>query len=456
MNWWREAVGYHVYLRGYRDSDGDGIGDLPGLRSKLDHVRDLGADAVWISPFYPSPQADSGYDITDHRAVDPLYGSLSDVDMLVDAARRLGLRLIADVVPNHTSAEHPWFQAALRGGPERARYHFRAEPNGWESMFGGPAWTQAPDGQWYLHLFSPQQPDLNWTNPDIADDFDQTLRFWLDRGFAGVRIDVAGGLAKHPDYADVDSQTIHPHWDRPETEAIHRRWRKVLDSYDDRVAIGELWGSPDRIASRVSTGRLHQVFQFDWAVAPWEFLQDTAAQAIEALGKVGALPTWVLGSHDLPRVASRYGLRRALAKALVTFALPGSAWIYQGDELGMRNAEVDNGDPGGRDGFRAPMPWDSMPAEPLTMYRKAIALRKRFLVGQPFDWLPERRDVLAFRRGDVACVLNTGHQPITFPGYPLHQSGPLEGDLLPPDTAVWTVLGTSTSAASASEDRLPE
>ncbi|MFB9307349.1 alpha-amylase family glycosyl hydrolase, partial [Kibdelosporangium philippinense] len=268
------------------------------------------------------------------------------------------------------------------------------------------------------------------------------MRFWLDRGFAGVRIDVAGGLAKHPDYADVDSQTIHPHWDRPETEAIHRRWRAVLDSYGDRVAIGELWGSPERIASRVSPGRLHQVFRFDWAVAPWEFLQDTAAQAIEALGKVGALPTWLLGSHDLPRVASRYGPRLAMAKALVTFALPGSAWIYQGEELGMENSAVDNGDPGGRDSFRAPMPWDAMPNAPLTVYRKAIALRKRFIVGQPFEWLPEKPDVLAFRRSDVACVLNTGKRAVTFPGYPLHQSGPLAGDLLPPDTAVWTGLGT--------------
>ncbi|WP_415830297.1 alpha-amylase family glycosyl hydrolase [Kibdelosporangium persicum] len=328
-------------------------------------------------------------------------------------------------------------------GPERARYHFRAEPNGWESMFGGPAWTRAPDGQWYLHLFTPQQPDLNWTNTDVADDFDATLRFWLDRGFAGVRIDVAGGLAKDPDYAEVGEQPVHPHWDRPETAAIHRRWRDLLDSYGDRVAIGELWGTPDRIAERVGPGRLHQVFQFDWAVAPWESLRDTAAQAIEELGKAGALPTWVLGSHDLMRVATRYGPRRAKAKALVMFALPGAAWIYQGDELGMENVEVDNGDPGGRDGVRAPMPWHATGTNStLLMYRKAIALRKRFIVGRPFEWLPERPGVLEFRRGDVACVLNTGQRPVTFPGRPLHHSGPLDGGLLPPDTAVWAELVT--------------
>ncbi|MBP2326353.1 alpha-glucosidase [Kibdelosporangium banguiense] len=457
MTWWREAVGYHVYLRSYRDSNGDGIGDLPGLLARLDHPRDLGADVVWISPFYPSPQADYGYDISDHRAVDPLSGTMSDVSTLVAEAGRMGLRLLADVVPNHTSVEHPWFRAGLTD-----RYHFMPQPpNTWQSMFGGTAWTQAPDNQWYLHLFAPHQPDLNWASPVVAEDFDRTLRFWLDRGFAGVRIDVAGGLAKDPDYAEI-GEGIHPHWDRPEIEAIHHRWRKILDSYDG-VAIGELWGTPERIAERVKPGQLHQVFQFDWVVAPWEELKDTAINAVTALGKVGALPTWLLGSHDLQRVASRYGLTRARAKALITFALPGSAWIYQGEELGLPDVEISDGrDPGGRDGVRVPMPWDDSPSfgfsptgrswlpqpagwstltvtaqseaddSTLSLYRKAIALR-RHLVGRPVEWLAG--DILAFRRGDITCALNTSDQEIGLPGELLLASGPV-GDCVPPDTAV--------------------
>jgi alpha-glucosidase len=328
-------------------------------------------------------------------------------------------------------------------------------------MFGGPAWSQTQDGQWYLHLFAPHQPDLNWANPIVAGDFDRTLRFWLDRGFAGVRIDVAGGLAKDPDYADAGGE-IHPHWDRPEIEAIHRRWRQILDSYGG-VAIGELWGTPDRVAERVRPGQLHQVFQFDWVVAPWEELRDTAMNALAALGKVGALPTWLLGSHDLPRVASRYGLARARAKALVTLALPGSAWIYQGEELGLPDVEIaDGSDPGERDGIRVPMPWDDGPAfgfspagrswlpqpaewsaltvaaqsripdSTLLLYRKAIALRKH-LVGKPLEWLAD--DILAFRRGDIVCALNTSEQEITLPGELLLSSGPVS-DCVPPDTAV--------------------
>ncbi|MET0132904.1 MAG: alpha-amylase family glycosyl hydrolase [Kibdelosporangium sp.] len=476
MTWWREAVGYHVYPRSYADSNGDGIGDLPGLLDRLEHPRDLGADAVWISPFYPSPQADFGYDIADHRGVDPASGELSDVDNLVRGARRLGLRLLVDVVPNHTSAAHPWFQAALTGGPERARYHFRPEPNGWESVFGGPAWTRVADGAYYLHLFAAQQPDLNWTNPEVAEDFDATLRFWLDRGFAGIRIDVAGGLAKHPEYAS--DSTPHPYWDRPETAALHRRWRQLLDSYPgDRVSIGELWGPPDRVAQRVRSGQLHQVFQFDWVDVPWsaEALRGKADGALTELGKVDALPTWLLGSHDLPRVASRYGLRQARAKALVTFALPGAAWIYQGEELGLPDVDLPAGvrtDPGGRDGIRVPMPWSDGPSlgfstggrawlpqpldwaelsvaaqrddpdSTLTLYEQAIALRKTYLVGEPFEWLPERPGVLAFRRGEVVCVLNTGQQAVKQPGTPLITSAPLQDGVVAPDSAVWVTNET--------------
>lgn len=498
--WWREAAGYQVYLRSFADSDGDGCGDLPGVRDRLPYLVELGVDALWLAPFYPSPQADHGYDITDQRAVDPIFGTLSDVDGLLDDVHRCGLRVLVDVVPNHTSAAHPWFRAALaapRGGPERARYHFRqgrvgGPPNRWTSMFGGSAWTPVDDGDWYLHLFSPEQPDLNWANPQVRDDFVATLRFWLDRGIDGVRIDVAGGMAKDPDYADVVAGAdVHPHWDRPELEDLHRQWRQVLDGYrGDRVAIGELWGSPARIASRVAPGQLHQVFQFDWAVAPWSAaeLRRTASAALTELGRVGALPTWVLGSHDLTRPVSRYGggdqgLRRARAKALVTFALPGAAWIYQGEELGLSNAELPDEalrDPTwersghtdrGRDGVRVPLPWTgespsfgftSAPhawlpqpddwgplsvlsqredtASTLEMYRSALRLRKQWLVSQPFEWLPAQPGLLAFRRGRVVCLLNTGSRGVRPPitGVPLITSAGWDGDgRLPPDASAW-------------------
>lgn len=500
--WWRETVGYQVYLRSFADSDGDGIGDLAGLRSHLGHLTELGVDALWVSPFYPSPQVDHGYDVADHRAVDPIFGELSDVDDLVSDAHVAGIKVLLDVVPNHTSDRHPWFQAAIADGAtdaDRARYHLLAgrgadgelPPNGWSSMFGGPVWTRLADGYWYLHLFAPEQPDLNWTNAEVATDFDTTLRFWLDRGVDGVRIDVAGGMCKEPRYAEIVKGAPHPHWNRPEVGALHQRWRRVVDSYPgDRVTVGEMWGSPQRVAKRVAPGGLHQVFQFDWVVAEWSAsaLRGVASAALRELGEVGALPTWLLSSHDLPRPVSRYGdgslgVDRARGKALVTLALPGAAWIYQGEELGLPDIALPDAvlqDPTwersghtdrGRDGVRVPLPWSAdaddgygfstgtpwlpqpaqwaelsvqsqadAPSSTFALYRKALRLRRKLLVGESFDWVDAAPDVLAFRRGPVVCALNTGEKPRTVPvsGEPLLASVPLTGEgLLPPNAAVW-------------------
>jgi alpha-glucosidase len=499
--WWREAAGYQVYLPSFADGDGDGVGDLAGLRRRLGHLAALGVDALWVSPFYPSPQVDGGYDVSDHRGVDPRFGDLSDVDTLVADAHALGLRVLVDVVPNHTSDAHPWFRAARSAGPgdtARARYHFlpgrgpdgARPPNGWRSMFGGPAWTRLPDGEWYLHLFAPEQPDLNWTDEEVAGDFDTTLRFWLDRGVDGVRVDVAGGLCKDPGYRDVvPDADVHPHWDRPELLAVHRRWRRLLESYPgDRVAVGEMWGPPNRIAYRVGSGGLHQIFQFDWAVVPWSAadLRVVAEAALAELGRAGALPTWLLGSHDLPRPVSRYGgphgLRRARAKALMTLALPGAVWLYQGEELGLPDVSLPDPalrDPTwersghterGRDGVRVPYPWSAdqpgygftggvpwlpqppewaelaagaqrgVPGSTLELYRAALALRRRWLIGEDCTWLAAAPGVVALRRGPVVCALNAGGRPAEPPvaGEPLLCSAELgAGGELPPDSAAW-------------------
>jgi alpha-glucosidase len=254
--WWRTAVVYQVYLRSFADSNGDGIGDLAGLRSRLPYLAWLGVDALWINPHYPSGGADGGYDVIDYRAVDPDYGDVADLEALVTHARRLGLRVILDVVPNHTSDRHPWFQVALADpdSPEASRYHFAPPsdepPNNWQSLFGGPAWSRTPDGRWYLHLFAPEQPDLNWRNPAVAADFEQTLRFWLDRGVSGFRVDVAYGLFKDAGLRDnpgAYAPTLFGHgpeqamtWNQPEVHDVWRRWRSICDEYPDAMLVGEV------------------------------------------------------------------------------------------------------------------------------------------------------------------------------------------------------------------------
>ncbi|MCX4801983.1 glycoside hydrolase family 13 protein [Streptomyces sp. NBC_01214] len=359
--WWRDAVIYQVYVRSFADSDGDGIGDLRGVRSRLPHLARLGVDAVWLTPFYVSPQADGGYDVADYRAVDPLFGDLSDADELVRAAHALGLRVIVDVVPNHTSEQHPWFRAALAGEPgARERYHFRpgrgaegAEPpNDWESIFGGPAWTRVPDGDWYLHLFAPEQPDLDWDHPEVAAEFASVLRFWLDLGIDGFRIDVAHGMVKAPGLPDIGrgaQATLIgteplPFFDQDGVHEIHRSWRRLLDSYGGgRIGVAEAWApTSERLALYVRPDELHQAFNFRFLNCPWDpaAMRTVIDESLAATTAVGAPTTWVLSNHDVVRHVTRYGggargLARARAAALLMLALPGSAYLYQGEELGL-------------------------------------------------------------------------------------------------------------------------
>ena len=425
-DWWRSAVVYQVYLRSFFDGDGDGIGDITGLRQRLRYLVDLQVDALWINPWYPSPMRDAGYDVLDFRGIDPVFGNLEQAKALVEESHSLGLRIILDIVPNHTSEDYPWFREALAAppdSPQRSRYHFRDgrgpagedPPNDWISEFGGPAWSRVLDGsdgtgQWYLHLCSPAQPDLNWKNPEVVAEFEQILKFWFDLGIDGFRIDVAHGLAKDPEHSDIGDLTwplplvtsddlIHPHWDRPEVHAIYRSWRQIADSYrPKRMFAGEVWvGRPHRLVQYVRLDELHTAFNFDYLICPWraELLRQTINDTISSHTTVGAPPTWVLSNHDVPREVSRYarpqphrlvlltlsdllrekadfelGRRRARAAALLMLALPGSAYIYQGGELGLCEVEdlpvgrlqdpvltQTGGADRGRDGCRVPLPW---------------------------------------------------------------------------------------------------
>src|SRR3954447_20923579 len=344
--WWRDAVIYQVYPRSFADASGDGIGDLPGVTSRLEHLAELGVDAVWLSPFYRSPQADAGYDVADYRDVDPLFGTLADFDELLERAHGLGLRVIVDLVPNHTSDEHVWFQAALAsapGSPERARYHFREgqgadgslPPNNWESIFGGAAWTRLPDGQWYLHLFDSRQPDLNWDNPQVHAEFEDVLRFWLDRGVDGFRVDVAHGMVKAPGLPDWDghvtmiegsddvepTDTVSgagnqgPMFDQDGVHDIYRAWHQVLAEYPgDRALVAEAWVEPlSRLTRYVRPDEMQQAFNFAFLATHWDApaLRTVVEASYNAADVVGAPTTWVLSNHDVVRHASRLGLRAA-------------------------------------------------------------------------------------------------------------------------------------------------
>ncbi|MET0415692.1 MAG: alpha-amylase family glycosyl hydrolase, partial [Actinoplanes sp.] len=494
----------------FADSDGDGIGDLPGVRSRLPYLRELGVDALWLNPFYPSPQADAGYDVTDHRAVDPRFGTLADVTALIHDAHALGLRVILDLVPNHTSDRHPWFSEALAGG-DRGRYLFRQgrgnePPNNWQSNFGGRAWTRItePDGRpgpWYLHLFAPEQPDLDWSNEEVRAEFRSILRFWFDLGVDGFRIDVAHGLAKDPAMPDLGENQVgpgpasagHPYWDLDEVHDVYRDWRSLSDGYPgERVFVGEIWvQSLDRLALYLRPDELHTAFNFTFLLAPWDAkaLRGAVDETIQALSTVGAPATWVLSNHDVTRHVTRYGggaagLRRARAAALLMLALPGGAYIYQGEELGLPEVtELPDHlrqDPSflrtgglerGRDGCRVPLPWSGAqpsygfgpgpaswlpqprawagltadrqardPASMLTLYRQALRLR-RDLRGETMAWLPSADDVLAFRRDpDFVCVVNTGSQDRDPPAAAtlMLSSGPLRpAGRIPADTAAW-------------------
>lgn len=422
--WWHSAVIYQIYPRSFASTEG-AIGTIAGITSKLDYLRTLGVDAIWISPFYPSPQNDAGYDVANYTDVDPRFGTLNDVDKMIAAAHDRGIKVIIDLVPNHTSDEHPWFRDALAAGPgspERDRYWFRDGaqiPNDWRSIFGGPAWTRVcdrPDAagsawendtQWYLNLFDSTQPDLNWDNPEVRDYFDSILRFWLNRGVDGFRVDVAHGLVKDPALPNFsgDVSMVHGGTERPpmfDQEGVHdifRRWNAVLSEYEgDRVLVAEAWvDPPSRLTRYVRPDEMHQAFNFTFLATPWvaSRIRSTIDESLTVFGEVGRPATWVLSNHDVVRHASRLGLsetgkgpngifaadeqpdaalglRRAHAATQLMLALPGSAYIYQGEELGLpeHTSLPDDvredptffrtrGEQAGRDGCRVPLPWSS-------------------------------------------------------------------------------------------------
>lgn len=382
--WWKDAVVYQIYPRSFCDSNGDGVGDLEGIRSHLDHLAWLGIDAIWLSPFFTSPMADYGYDVADYCDVDPLFGTLADFDRLVAEAHRLGIRVLIDWVPNHSSDQHPWFVDSVSGpgSAKRDWYYWRngagpgLPPNNWTAAFlGGPAWTWDPRSrQWYLHTFLPQQPELNWGNPEVVEAMQDTLRFWLDRGVDGFRIDVVHSLGKDPALPDADfskgRQDIEI-TDRWTTHPILRDLRTLLDSYPgDRMMVGEVYiMSTAKVAEFYGRNdELHLAFNFPPLYAPWEAPAWTKriTRVEEEMGPRDAWPTWVLSNHDNPRQRTRYGGRedRARAAAVLLLGLRGTPFLYAGEELGLEDAVVKGEavrDPAGRDGCRAPLPWTADP-----------------------------------------------------------------------------------------------
>jgi len=520
--WWSRAVFYQVYPRSFADSDGDGVGDLDGVAARLDYLELLGVDAIWLNPVTVSPMADHGYDVADPRDVDELFGGLDALDRMIAAAHRRGIKVTMDLVPNHTSSQHAWFSAALTAGAgsaERSRYIFRSgrgpdgalPPNNWVSVFGGPAWTRVtePDGnpgQWYLHLFDAEQPDLNWDNPEVFADFEKTLRFWLDRGVDGFRIDVAHGMAKPPDLPDMRLplpkllllSDVDPRFNHDTVHDIHRGIRTVLNDYPHAVVIGEVWVfDNEQFAKYLRADELHLGFNFRLLRASFdaESIRDAITNSLAAAAIEGATPTWTLANHDVEREVTRYGggavgLARARAMALVMLALPGAVFIYNGEELGLANVELPDsalqdpvwlrsgGRERGRDAVRVPLPWEGsappfgfsssdhtwlpIPAEwasltverqlgdsssTLNFFRAALRLRETFSGGSAVtvSWLSAPEGAVMFRVGGVVCALNVDAAAVSLPsGDVLLASGPLVGGRLPADTAAWVGVGDSS------------
>ncbi|MGT2461642.1 glycoside hydrolase family 13 protein [Sinomonas atrocyanea] len=547
-DWWRQAAVYQIYPRSFADSNADGLGDIRGITSRVRYLAKLGIDAVWLSPFYPSALADGGYDVDDYRNVDPRLGTLEDFDEMVSALHGAGIKVIADIVPNHTSDRHAWFQEALAaepGSPARNRFIFRdgrgehgeLPPNEWTSIFGGGAWERVTEadgtpGQWYFHLFAKEQPDLNWDNPEVHEDFLTTLRFWSDRGVDGFRVDVAHGLKKDMDAAHDDLETIHradlfalgehPLWDRDEVHSIYAEWRKVFNEYTPpRAAVAEAWVHADRRARYASPEGLGQAFNFDLLQADFDAAQfrEVITKNLAEAAATGASSTWVFSNHDVVRHTTRYGLpkgtgrggagtdgkdwlldggdpaevdaalglRRAKAATLLMLALPGSAYLYQGEELGLQEVgripEQDRQDPTyfrnrgveiGRDGCRVPLPWEPtgtsfgfgangshlpQPAwfkdyavsveeqdagSTLAFYRRALALRHELVGEEHLEWADAADDdVLHFARtardgGAWHVVANFGAAPTELPeGEVLLSSVEVEGGKLPGDATAW-------------------
>ncbi len=541
--WWRQATVYQIYPRSFADANADGIGDLRGITSRVPYLQRLGVDAVWLSPFYPSALADGGYDVADYRDVDPRIGTLTEFDAMIAALHDAGIRVIVDIVPNHSSDQHPWFQEALaagRGSAARERYVFRdglgeggeLPPADWTSVFGGPAWQRVEDGQWFLHSFAPEQPDFDWDHPEVREDFVRTLRFWSDRGVDGFRIDVAHMLVKDlpdplPSQAELDlidaASGRHPLRDRDEVHEVYAQWRRVFDEYDPpRTAVAEAWvATAERRARYASPSGLGQAFNFDLLTADFDATQfrrvvaDNLAQAAAS----GSSSTWVLSNHDSTRHATRYGLpplhgrtdvkqgtawmlagapadgidlalglRRARAATMFMLALPGSAYLYQGEELGLFEVgdlpPQSRQDPAylrsvdepewsfdglGRDGCRVPLPWtrtgssfgfgddgawlpqpawfadfsvaaeDGDPGSTLSLYREALRLRRELQTGEALAWDEAPASVLSFTRpGGWRTVTNFGDEPVPLPGGEvLLASAPLTPEGLPAATTVW-------------------
>ncbi|CAN7542266.1 glycoside hydrolase family 13 protein [Pseudomonas sp. LjRoot263] len=528
--WWRNAVIYQIYPRSFADSNGDGIGDLVGISSKLSYLSSLGIDAIWLSPFYRSPQLDGGYDIADYCDVDPLFGTMDDFDRMLRQAHDKGIKVIIDLVPNHTSSAHNWFQSALKtpmGSAERNRYHFRdgkgengeLPPNQWKSIFGGDAWSRIPgETQWYLHLFDSSQPDLNWDNPEVRAEFEDILRFWLKRGVDGFRVDVAHALVKESGLPDWDGPikegsgiNFGPMWDQEGVHDIYRSWNRVLKQFSgDRMLVAEAWVQPQsRLARYVRNDEMHQAFNFDYLLARWDAiaLKEVIDTSLAAGAHVGAPTTWVMSNHDTVRHTSRYGLsepgsrplgidasreqpdealglRRARAAALLTHALPGSVYIYQGEELGLpEHTTLDaahrqdpsffrtNGLEIGRDGCRVPIPWISgevsygfstagkswLPQpesfsrygadlqhgdsqSTLELYRQLLKLRRDYELGNgTLTWLPSAQGVLYFENGPIRIVINLNDMATVLPGgQVLISSAPIDqAGVLPANAAAW-------------------
>ncbi len=532
-DWWRTAVVYQIYVRSFADGNGDGTGDIAGVRSRLSYLKELGVEAIWFTPWYRSPMADGGYDVADYRAIDPAFGELAEAEALIREALELGIRTIIDIVPNHVSDQHEWFTAALAaapGSPERERFWFHdglgehgdGMPTHWVSDFQGETWTRTTNadgtpGQWYLHLFTPEQPDLNWNHPDVRREFEDVLRFWFGRGVAGVRIDSAALLVKDPALPEVPSDPApgqHPTVDRDELHDIYRGWRAVADAYPGaRTLVGEIWlPNIDRFAKYLRPDELHTAFNFDFMGRPWDAaqLRDSIDTTLAAHAPVDAPSTWVLSNHDVTRPVTRYGradssfaftskrfgtptdlalgTRRARAAAMLVAALPGSLYIYQGDELGLPEVEDlpldliqdpmhfrSNGVDPGRDGCRVPLPWRITPgglgfgpagastpwlpqpagwaalaveaqesdtSSMLWLYREMLRLRRSTpeLTAGRFRWLDAGASVLSFARGDgFVHVTNLGDDSIDLPAHTdlLLASRPLEDGRLPKDSSAW-------------------
>lgn len=534
--WWRDAVLYQIYPRSFSDANGDGIGDIKGITRRLEHIAGLGCNGIWLSPFYPSPLIDGGYDIADFRDVDPLLGTLEDFDAMLSAARSLGLKVLIDIVPNHTSWDHPWFREALSAAPgsaERDLFIFREgrgedgelPPSNWQSSFGGPAWTRVPDGQWYLHMFSVGQPDLNWANPIVRNYFEDTLRWWGERGVDGFRIDVAYSLTKDlkpplrdlvlipaaTRIEDLAANPDHPFLDRPDVHEVYRGWRKVLDEFDPPLAtVAEVWLTSDRRVRYTRPDELDQAFNFEFLKAPWDAAayRKVIDQSLADARTVGTTATWVIGNHDVVRPVSvlslpvgtnldgwllsdgsspepdvELGTRRARALALLQFALPGSAYIYQGEELGLPEVadlpadaladpkwEESDHTSKGRDGCRVPLPWQRsgqsfgfgshgswlpMPSNwaeysvesestddnsMLHLYQQALAHRKHFASDESLSWDDDLAsdDVIAFWRGPhILVVVNTGETDVDLPAGEIVLASARITQVLPGATTVW-------------------